>query len=64
MNIYSKNEIINLNYDELVKLINNLSADEIIDLSNKIGYPVFTRLCMGKLKHKFVLLQMVQLQLY
>ena len=57
MNIYSKNEIINLNYDHLVKLIDNLSADEIIELSSKIGYPVFTRLCMGKLKHKFVLLQ-------
>ena len=57
MNMYSKNEIINLNYDELVKLINNLTADEIIELSNKIGYPVFTRLCMGTLKHKFVLLQ-------
>jgi len=57
LNIYSKNEIINLNYDEFVKLIDNLSADEIIELSNKIGYPVFTRLCMGKLKHKFVLLQ-------
>ena len=57
MNIYSKNEIINLNYDHLVKLIDNLSADEIIELSSKIGYPVFTRLCMDKLKHKFVLLQ-------
>lgn len=47
----------NLNYGELIKIINKLSADEIIKLSNIVGYPVFTRLCMGELKHKFVLLQ-------
>jgi len=47
----------NLYYDELVSIINGLSTDEIIELSNIIGYPVFTRLCMGDLKHKFVLLQ-------
>ncbi len=47
----------NLPYDELVKIIEKLSPDEIIELSNIIGYPVFTRLCMGELKHKFVLLQ-------
>lgn len=47
----------NLNYDELKNIINILSPDEIIELSNIIGYPVFTRLCMGELKHKFVLLQ-------
>lgn len=47
----------NLSYDELLSIINKLSADEIIELSNIIGYPVFTRLCMGSLKHKFVLLQ-------
>ena len=34
-----------------------LETNEIIELSNIIGYPVFTRLCMGELKHKFVLLQ-------
>ena len=34
-----------------------MSADEIIELSNIIGYPVFTRMCMGSLRHKFVLLQ-------
>lgn len=44
-------------YEELVEIVNALSADEIIELSNVIGYPVFTRLCMGELKHKFVLLQ-------
>lgn len=47
----------NLSYEELVSIINELSPNEIIELSNIIGYPVFTRLCMGVLKHKFVLLQ-------
>lgn len=47
----------NLSYEELINIINELSPDEIIELSNIIGYPVFTRLCMGVLKHKFVLLQ-------
>lgn len=47
----------NIKYDDLVNIINQLSADEIIELSNTIGYPVFTRLCMGVLQHKFVLLQ-------
>lgn len=47
----------NLDYNKLVNIINNLSVDEMISLSNMIGYPVFTRLCMDKLKHKFILLQ-------
>lgn len=47
----------NISYEELIKIIEPLSADEIIELSNVIGYPVFTRLCMGNLKHRFVLLQ-------
>ena len=47
----------NIDYQELVSIINNLSSNEIIELSNIIGYPVFTRLCMDTLKHKFVLLQ-------
>lgn len=47
----------NISYLELCEMINCLSANEIIELSNLIGYPVFTRLCMGDLKHKFVLLQ-------
>ncbi len=46
-----------LTYERLVEIINQLSPDEIIELSNIIGYPVFTRLCMNELKHKFVLLQ-------
>lgn len=47
----------NLSYNKLVDIVNKLSPDEIIELSNIIGYPVFTRLCMGVLNHKFVLLQ-------
>ena len=47
----------NMSYDELKKIIEKLSSDEIIELSNIIGYPVLTRLCMGELKHRFVLLQ-------
>lgn len=47
----------NLSYEELVKIIEPLNKNEIIELSNIIGYPVFTRLCMNELKHKFVLLQ-------
>ena len=46
-----------LSYEDLVKIIEPLTSDEIIELSNVIGYPVFTRLCMGVLKHRFVLLQ-------
>ena len=44
-------------YEKFSELIKELSSDEIIEISNKIGYPVFTRLCMGELKHRFVLLQ-------
>ncbi len=51
------NEIKQLSYEELVELVSSLDSDEIIKLSNRIGYPVFTRLCMGNLCHKFVLLQ-------
>lgn len=49
----------NLSYDEIVDIVigSGLSPDEIIELSRIIGYPVFARLCMGALRHKFVLLQ-------
>ena len=47
----------NLSYEEIIEIIESLTTDEIIELSNIIGYPVFTRLCMGVLKHRFVLLQ-------
>lgn len=46
-----------LSYEKIIEIINYLNTDDIIELSNIIGYPVFTRLCMGELKHKFVLLQ-------
>lgn len=47
----------NISHNTLVKIIKQLSSDEIIELSNIIGYPVFTRMCMGEIKHRFVLLQ-------
>lgn len=53
----SNQEKRNIAYEELIEIINKLTPNEIIELSNIIGYPVFTRLCMGVLKHKFVLLQ-------
>ncbi len=53
----SKQEKRNFSYDNLVEIVSRLEPNEIIELSNIIGYPVFTRLCMGELKHKFVLLQ-------
>ena len=53
----SKQEKINFSYDNLVEIMSKLDTNEIIELSNIIGYPVFTRLCMGAIKHKFVLLQ-------
>ena len=53
----SNQEKRNLSYEELIEIIDKLTPNEIIELSNIIGYPVFTRLCMGVLKHKFVLLQ-------
>lgn len=46
-----------INYDKLKEIIKSMTTDEIIELSNIIGYPVFTRMCMGELQHKFVLLQ-------
>ena len=52
-----REEILSLPYEEFVNIVKNLSADEIIELSNNVGYPVFTRKCMGDLQHKFVLLQ-------
>ncbi len=47
----------NLSFEEIAEYVKKLTTDEIIELSNIIGYPVFIRLCMGDLKHKFVLLQ-------
>ena len=50
-------EIRNIQQKELIDIIQNMTVDEVIKLSKIIGYPIFTRLCMGKLNHKFVLLQ-------
>lgn len=57
MQNYNVKEIKEMDYDKLIGLINSLTPNEIIELSNQVGYPVFTRLCMGVLRHKFVLLQ-------
>lgn len=57
MNHIEANEFKNLTYSKRVELIKSLTPDEIINLSKKVGYPVFTRLCMGDLQHNFVLLQ-------
>lgn len=47
-----------ISHEELVDKMVNSDADEIIKLSQKIGYPVYTRLCMPQeIRHKFVLLQ-------
>lgn len=53
----TKNEQRDLSYDELYEMMSKMDDKEITELSNIIGYPVFTRLCMADLKHKFVLLQ-------
>ena len=53
----TKNEQRNLTYDRLLEIMTELNEKEIIELSNLIGYPVFTRLCMADLRHKFILLQ-------
>ena len=46
-----------LSYEELTLFFKFFSEDEIIKLSELIGYPVFTRLCMNELNHKFPLIQ-------
>lgn len=47
-----------IEHKELIEQLNKMNADEIIEISNKIGYPVFTRLCLEpSIQHKFVLLQ-------
>lgn len=53
----SKNERKNISFEELVEIMEKFTPNEIIELSNIIGYPVFTRMCMDVLRHKFVLLQ-------
>ena len=53
----TKKDILALDYDEFSKLVSNLTWEEVMKLSGVVGYPVFTRKCMGDLMHKFVLLQ-------
>jgi len=53
----SNEEKRNIKHQELINIMKEMSTEEIIELSKIIGYPVFTRLCMGELNHKFVLLQ-------
>ena len=53
----SNSEKRNIKQEELISIMQNMTTEEIIELSKIIGYPVFTRLCMGELNHKFVLLQ-------
>ena len=53
----TKKEILALEYEEFSKLVSNLTWEEVMKLSEIVGYPVFTRKCMGDLMHKFVLLQ-------
>lgn len=53
----TKKEILNLPYDVLSEKYSELSVSEKIELSAKVGYPVFNRKCMGPLMHEFVLLQ-------
>ena len=38
----------NLPYEQLVQIITRLNVEERIELSNIIGYPVFTRKCMSR----------------
>lgn len=53
----SNQEKRNISYERLVQLFNQFSEAEIKELSEIIGYPVFIRLCMNELNHKFLLLQ-------
>ena len=53
----SESEKRQLSYEELTLFFKFFSEDEIIKLSELIGYPVFTRLCMNELNHKFPLIQ-------
>ena len=44
-------------YEFLLRLQQRFSAEERIELSGIIGYPVFLRTCMGEINHHFLLLQ-------
>lgn len=53
----SRKEILDLDYEVFSDLVSKLSFEQVMEISERVGYPVFTRKCMGKLMHKFVLLQ-------
>lgn len=53
----SNEEKRNIKHEELINIMQDMNVEEIIELSKIIGYPIFVRLCMGELNHKFVLLQ-------
>ena len=53
----TRKEIIDLDYEIFSDAVSKLTWEEIMQVSEKVGYPVFTRKCMGNLQHKFVLLQ-------
>lgn len=57
MKKYTKQQLTCMPYSDLVNLISSASYDEIVELSKVVGYPTFARLCMGELKHKYILLQ-------
>lgn len=46
-----------IKYEELLSMFNKFNEEEIIELSKIIGYPVFIRLCMNEINHKFLLIQ-------
>lgn len=46
-----------IKYEELLSMFNTFTEEEIIELSKIIGYPVFIRLCMNEINHKFLLIQ-------
>ena len=46
-----------MSYEEFVKMLENLSPEEIMKVSKIYGYPVFIRKCMGTLQHKIPILQ-------
>lgn len=57
MRSLTKQEQRNIPYKELGEIVKKLTIDEIIELSNIIGYPVFLRKCMGELQHIIPILQ-------
>lgn len=46
-----------LDRDKIGKLMEQMTSEEIEELSKAIGYPVFVRVCMGNLGYLFVMLQ-------